>query len=538
MNSLNIENKLKIQRVGMKIAILKENTKNETRVAITPQSINNLINLGYEVLLQKDAGVMANYSNDEYKQAGAEIVSGDTIYKEGDIFIKINPFSKEEIESIDNKKTLIAMFSPYVSEQNKKNLDIFAKKEFNAISMDMIPRISRAQKMDVLSSMSSVSGSRAVMEAAMEFGSSFGASINAAASTPRAKVLVIGAGVAGLSAISLASSMGADVRAFDTRIEAKEQVESLNATFLMVDITEDGSSADGYSKVMSEEFIQAEMRLFKEQAKEVDIIITTALIPGKDAPLLITKDMVEVMKSGSIIVDMAAERGGNCELTKKDEKFISKNGVKIIGYTNLASKMPMLASRLYSANVTHLMNDLTPNKDGVLVVDFDDDVIRGASITKQGGITFPPPLIKVSNAKKDNKQQQEIKPLQSDETTKQDNSSLFTNLSLIVVSIITILASIFAPEVFLTHFIVFILACFVGYHVVWSVTPALHTPLMSVTNAISGVIIVGAILQLNTADYMAFVLACVAIGIACINIAGGFGVTYKTLQMFKKQGVR
>ena len=525
----------------MKIAILKESIKNETRVAITPQSTKDLIKIGYEVLVQKDAGVGANYSNDEYKNAGAKIVSSDTIYKQGDIFIKINPFSKEEIDSIGNKKTLIAMFSPYVSEQNKQNLDVFAKKELNAISMDMIPRISRAQKMDVLSSMSSVSGSRAVIEAAMEFGSSFGASINAAASTPRAKVLVIGAGVAGLSAISLASSMGADVRAFDTRLEAKEQVESLNATFLMVDIAEDGSSADGYSKVMSKEFIQAEMKLFKEQAKEVDIIITTALIPGKDAPLLITKDMVEVMSSGSVIVDMAAERGGNCELTIKEQKTISKNGVKIIGYTNLASKMPMLASRLYSANVVHLMRDLTPNKDGVLVVDFEDDVIRGASITKEGKITFPPPPIKVSNAKKHNNKdikKQEIKPLQSDDIAKQDNSTLFTNLSLIAVSIVTILASIFAPEVFLTHFIVFILACFVGYQVIWSVTPALHTPLMSVTNAISGIIIVGAILQLNTTDYLAFVLACVAIGIACINIAGGFGVTYKTLQMFKKQGAK
>ena len=391
--------------------------------------------------------------------------------------------------------------------------------------MDSVPRISRAQKMDALSSMANVAGSRAVIEAAHCFGRFFGGQITAAGKINPAKILIIGAGVAGLSAIGTATSLGAIVRAFDTRPEVKEQVESLGAEFLTVNLDEDGSSSDGYAKVMSDEFIAAEMELFKEQAAEVDVIITTALIPGKEAPKLITKEMVEVMKPGSVIVDLASQQGGNCELCEKD-KIVNLNGVNIIGFTDLPSRLPSQSSELYSNNLYHILDELTPNKDGNININMDDDVIRGMTIVNKGSITYPPPKIEVSVSTK--KEEKKIEP--AAEPVKKKTTVL---PALIALSSLFVVGA-FAPASFMNHFTVFVLSCFVGYMVIWNVTASLHTPLMSVTNAVSSIIIIGAITQISTTDTLSLILSGVAVFIASINIFGGFAVTKRMLGMFRK----
>ena len=391
--------------------------------------------------------------------------------------------------------------------------------------MDSVPRISRAQKMDALSSMANVAGSRAVIEAAHCFGRFFGGQITAAGKINPAKILIIGAGVAGLSAIGTATSLGAIVRAFDTRPEVKEQVESLGAEFLTVNLDEDGSSSDGYAKVMSDEFIAAEMALFKEQAAEVDVIITTALIPGKEAPKLITKEMVEVMKPGSVIVDLASQQGGNCELCEKD-KIVNHNGVNIIGFTDLPSRLPSQSSELYSNNLFHILDELTPNKDGNININMDDDVIRGMTIVNKGSITYPPPKIEVSVSPK--KEEKKIEP--TAEPVKKKSTVL---PALIALSSLFVVGA-FAPASFMNHFTVFVLSCFVGYMVIWNVTASLHTPLMSVTNAVSSIIIIGAITQISTTDTLSLILSGVAVFIASINIFGGFAVTKRMLGMFRK----
>jgi NAD(P) transhydrogenase subunit alpha len=399
------------------------------------------------------------------------------------------------------------------------------KDKINILSMDSVPRISRAQKMDALSSMANVAGSRAVIEAAHCFGRFFGGQITAAGKINPAKILIIGAGVAGLSAIGTASSLGAIVRAFDTRPEVKEQVESLGAQFLTVNLDEDGSSKDGYAKVMSEEFIAAEMALFKEQAQDVDIIITTALIPGKEAPKLITREMVELMKPGSVIVDLASQQGGNCELCQRDEIAVH-NGVQIIGFTDLPSRLPSQSSELYANNLYHIMDELTPNKDGQININMDDDVIRGMTVIKNGEITYPPPKIEVSVTPK----QQENK-IDSPKPVVEKKSSIIPGL--ISLSVLFLVGA-FAPESFMNHFTVFVLSCFIGYMVIWNVTASLHTPLMSVTNAVSSIIIIGAVTQISTGDTLSLALSGLAIFIASINIFGGFAVTKRMLGMFKK----
>ena len=399
----------------------------------------------------------------------------------------------------------------------------------NLLAIDSVPRISRAQKMDALSSMANIAGSRAVIEASHAFGRFFGGQITAAGKIPPAKILIIGAGVAGLSAIGTATSLGAIVRAFDTRPEVKEQVESLSGEFLTVEIDEDGSGAGGYAKTMSEEYIKAELELFKDQCKEVDIIITTALIPGKPAPKLITDEMLELLKPGSVVVDLAASQGGNCTQTVRDKLTVYKD-VKVIGYTDLPSRLSSQSSQLYATNLFHVLSDLTPKKDGEIFIDMNDDVLRGMSIVKDGTSVYPAPPIEVSVAPSANNNDIESKIKPDIEVKKKSFPLTFFILSVVLLAA---LGSV-APTSFMNHFTVFVLSCFVGYMVVWNVTPALHTPLMSVTNAVSSIIIIGALTQISSDSIISVVLASVAIFIASINIFGGFAVTRRMLEMFRK----
>ena len=505
----------------MKIGVLKEIKDNEKRVAITPNVVSKIKKLGYDILVENNLGSESNFYDDQYIDNGAEVTTKDEVYK-CDLLLKINKPSKEEVSQLSGSQTLISFFSPAI---NSDLLELCKKDKINILSMDSVPRISRAQKMDALSSMANVAGSRAVIEAAHCFGRFFGGQITAAGKINPAKILIIGAGVAGLSAIGTASSLGAIVRAFDTRPEVKEQVESLGAQFLTVNLDEDGSSKDGYAKVMSEEFIAAEMALFKEQAQDVDIIITTALIPGKEAPKLITREMVELMKPGSVIVDLASQQGGNCELCQRDE-IAFHNGVQIIGFTDLPSRLPSQSSELYANNLYHIMDELTPNKDGQINIDMDDDVIRGMTVIKNGEITYPPPKIEVSVTPK----QQENK-IDTPKPVVEKKSSIIPGF--ISLSVLFFVGA-FAPESFMNHFTVFVLSCFIGYMVIWNVSASLHTPLMSVTNAVSSIIIIGAVTQISTSDTLSLTLSGLAIFIASINIFGGFAVTKRMLGMFKK----
>jgi len=419
--------------------------------------------------------------------------------------------------------------------QNEQLMQQMASRKLTVLAMDSVPRISRAQKLDALSSMANIGGYRAVVEAANHFGRFFTGQVTAAGKVPPAKVMVIGAGVAGLAAIGAAKGMGAIVRAFDTRLEVKEQVESMGAEFLELQFEDedDGAGEGGYAKVMSDAFIEAEMALFREQAKEVDIIITTALIPGRPAPELITTDMVESMKPGSVIVDLAAERGGNCKLTVANE--VSKHGdVTLIGYTDLPSRLATQSSQLYGTNLRHLLTDLTPEKDGVINVNLDDEVIRGTTVISQGDILEPPPPPTLTAAPKAAPAAPaDAQALAS--AAEAAKPSALTNIAIMILGAIGLLAiGRVAPADFMSHFTVFVLACFVGYQVIWSVTPALHTPLMSVTNAISGIIVVGALLQISSSSGFVAFLAGIAVLIASINVAGGFLVTQRMLKMFRK----
>ncbi len=517
----------------MKILIAKESIVGECRVSGTPSSVAKLIKLGYEVLVETGAGQLASFTDEQFKNAGATIVPTAS-WDNADIIFKVRGLSGKrsdkasEVGRIRDDQTVISFIYP---AQNQQLLDDLNGIKFNLMAMDCVPRISRAQKMDALSSMANIAGYRAVVEAANCFGRFFTGQITAAGKINPAKVLVIGAGVAGLAAIGAARSLGAIVRAFDTRPEVKEQVESMGADFLLLDFEEDGSGSGGYAKVMSDEFIQAEMALFMEQAKEVDIIVTTALIPGKPAPTLITKDMVESMRPGSVIVDMAAEQGGNCELSKADEVVVYKD-INIIGYTDLPSRLATQSSELYATNLVHLLNDMTPEKDGNIQFDLEDEVVRGATIIKSGTIIWPAPPPKLNVAQKSDSQKPEP-PRENDNTEKTSNG--ITQLGLLgIIALVIWVLGFFAPAEFMAHFTVFVLACFIGYQVIWNVTPALHTPLMSVTNAISGIIVLGAVLQISSNSIVTIILATVSVFIATINIVGGFTVTKRMLQMFQK----
>ena len=511
----------------MRVGTPKEIFDGERRVGMTPDSAVLLQKLGHECFIESGAGQGAGFSDKAYKDKGVTVVkTAAALWKEADIVAKVRPPEEVEVKRFRKGQTLISFFYP---AQNTELLEAMKDKSANVIAMDMVPRISRAQKMDALSSMANIGGYRAVVEAAQHFGRFFTGQITAAGKIPPAKVLVIGAGVAGLAAIGAAKSMGAIVRSFDTRPEVKEQVESMDAEFLMLDFDdEDGSGEGGYAKVMSKEFIEAEMALFAEQARDVDIIITTALIPGKPAPRLITAEMVESMKDGSVIVDLAAEQGGNCELTEPG-RVVTKNGVTLIGYTDLPSRLATQSSQLYGTNLRHLLTEMTPDKNGELVVDMNDEAIRGATICIGGETTWPPPAPKLSAAPK-----AATKPPPPVVEPEQKKSVAGPLIAMALGGLALFGVGAVAPESFMAHFTVFVLACFVGYMVIWNVTPALHTPLMSVTNAISSIIVIGALLQISSDSVLIMLIAAFTILITSINIAGGFAVTRRMLEMFRK----
>ena len=511
----------------MKIAIPKESQSGETRVACTPATVPLLQKLGFEVAVERGAGEAAGFTDAAYEAAGASIAAAAEIWKSPLVY-KVNPPNDKELAKLKAGQTLVSFLYP---RQNEELVQKLTDKKVNALAMDMVPRISRAQALDALSSMANISGYRAVIEAANAFGRFFNGQITAAGKVPPAQVLVIGAGVAGLAAIGTANSLGAVVKAFDTRLEVAEQIESMGGKFLKLDFPQEaGGSSDGYAKVMSDEFIAAEMKLFAEQARECDIIITTAAIPGKPAPKLITKEMVESMKAGSVIVDLAAATGGNCELTKPGELSVTENGVKIIGYTDMANRLAGQSSQLYATNLVNLTKLLSPNKDGEIALDFEDVIIRNMTVTRDGETTFPPPPIQVSAAP-----QAQQQPEKAAAKPEPEPVPAWKKLAPAAIAAALVLwVGAVAPEAFLNHFIVFVLSCVIGYYVVWNVSHSLHTPLMSVTNAISGIIVVGALLQIGHGNGFVSLLAFIAVLIASVNIFGGFYVTRRMLNMFRK----
>jgi NAD(P) transhydrogenase subunit alpha len=508
----------------MLIGIPKERLANESRVAATPKTVEQLIKLGFSVTVEQSAGLRASFDDESFIAAGATITNTTDVWQ-SDIVLKVNAPDDQEIELTRAGSTLVSFIWP---AQNPALLEKLAARNVTVMAMDSVPRISRAQSLDALSSMANIAGYRAIVEAAHEFGRFFTGQITAAGKVPPAKVMIIGAGVAGLAAIGAAGSLGAIVRAFDTRPEVKEQVQSMGAEFLELDFEEEAGSGDGYAKVMSEAFIKAEMELFAAQAKEVDIIVTTALIPGRPAPKLITAEMVASMQPGSVIVDLAAQTGGNCELTVADQVTLTSNGVKIIGYTDLPSRLPTQSSQLYGTNLVNLLKLLCKEKDGDITVDFEDVVVRGVTVIRDGEVTWPAPPIQVSAAPK---AQPAAQPQPKAETKPGSPWRKYLLLALAVV-LFACLANV-APPDFLSHFTVFALSCVVGYYVVWNVSHALHTPLMAVTNAISGIIVVGAVLQMGHGGWVT-ILSFIAVLIASINIFGGFTVTQRMLKMFRK----
>ncbi|WGW02449.1 Re/Si-specific NAD(P)(+) transhydrogenase subunit alpha [Tropicibacter oceani] len=522
----------------MKIGTPKEVEAGEARVAMTPDSATALQKLGYECLIEKGAGALAGFSDADYEAAGVTVVAtAAALWKEADIIAKVRIPTDTELKRLNKDKTLITFFNP---GGNTEGLELAKSKGANVIAMEMVPRISRAQKMDALSSMANIAGYRAVIEAGNNFGRFFTGQITAAGKVPPAKVLVVGAGVAGLAAIGTSTSLGAITYAFDVRPEVAEQVESMGAEFVYLDFEEeqqDGAATGGYASVSSPEFREAQLKKFRELAPDIDIVITTALIPNRPAPKLWLEDMVKAMKPGSVIVDLAAEKGGNVEGTVMDEKVVTDNGVTIIGYTDFPSRMAAQASTLYSTNIRHMLTDLTPDKDGKINHNMEDDVIRGATVAYQGEITFPPPPPKVAAIAAQKKEKpKELTPEEKRAAEvaafKAQTKSQATLL--IVGGVLMALLGMVAPPSFMQHFIVFVLACFIGFQVIWGVAHSLHTPLMAVTNAISGIIVLGALLQIGSGSWLVVLLSTIAVLVATINIVGGFLVTRRMLAMFQK----
>jgi NAD(P) transhydrogenase subunit alpha len=508
----------------VRIGVPKETRPGETRVAATPKTVAQLIALGHEVTLDSGAGALASFTDQAFEEAGASISPTAQVWA-SDIVVKVNPPSDPEIAQLRAGAILACLLAPALAPEL---LDKLSAQGVTALAMDAVPRISRAQALDVLSSMANIAGYRAVIEAANVFGSLFTGQITAAGKVPPAKVLVVGAGVAGLAAIGTASSLGAIVRAFDARPEVGEQVESMGAEFLRIDVEQEAPSATGYAKETSADFNALAEQLYAAQATEVDIIITTALIPGKPAPKLISAEMVASMKPGSVIVDMAAANGGNCELSRPDELVVSDNGVRIIGYTDLPGRLPTQSSQLYGTNVVNLMKLLTPGKDGQVVLDFEDVVQRGMTVVRDGQLTWPPPPVQVSA------QPAAVVPAPAKEKPvlkPRDPRRRFAVMGLVALVFLGV-ASV-SPQTFLSHFTVFALACVVGYYVIFNVTHALHTPLMSETNAISGIILVGALSQIGHGGLVT-VVSFIALAVASINVFGGFTVTQRMLTMFRK----
>ena len=522
----------------MKIGAPKETFEAEARVAMTPDSALQLQKIGHTCFIESGAGLAAGFSDTAYEAAGVTLVdTAAELFEKVDVVVKVRPPSTTEAGQLRNAQTLISLFYP---AQNKDLLELCRQQGATVIAMDMVPRISRAQKMDALSSMANIAGYRAVIEAGNNFGRFFTGQITAAGKVPPAKVLVIGAGVAGLAAIGTATSLGAITYAFDVRPEVAEQIESMGAQFVYLDFepTQDGAATGGYAAPSSPEFREKQLARFRELAPEIDIVITTALIPGRPAPKLWLEDMVRAMKPGSVIVDRAAERGGNCDLTVPDQKVVSDNGVTIIGYTDFPSRMAAQASTLYSTNIRHFLTDLTPKKDGVIVHNMEDDVIRGATVTHGGAVTYPPPPPKVQaiSAAKPKEKPKELTP--EEKRTREVaafRSQTRTQVGLLALGgLLVALVGAYAPASFMSHLIVFALACFVGFQVIWNVSHSLHTPLMAITNAISGIIILGALLQVGSGNWLVVSLAAVSILIATINLVGGFLVTRRMLAMFQK----
>ncbi|MCL4160531.1 UNVERIFIED_CONTAM: hypothetical protein GTU68_051206, partial [Idotea baltica] len=478
------------------IGVPNEVAEDEKRVALTPETAGRIQKLGYKLQIEKSAGESANFSDEAYRAAGVEVV--DDVWASSDIVMKVRQPDEAEAGKLGEGKTLISFLWPAQNEDLVSKLS--AQKPGAVLAMDQVPRISRAQKLDALSSMANIAGYRAVVEAANNFGRFFTGQVTAAGKVPPAKVLVIGAGVAGLAAIGAARSMGAIVRSFDIRPEVAEQIESMGAEFLFLDFdNEDAGTEGGYAKPSSPEFREKQLALFREQATDVDIVITTALIPGRPAPKLWLEDMVKAMKPGSVVVDLAAEQGGNCDLTVPGERIVTENDVTIVGYTDMASRMAAQSSQLYGTNLRHMLDDLTPEKDGVPNVNMEDVVIRGCTVVKDGEITFPPPPVATSAAPKAAPVAAKIDPeeVARKEAAAAAKKKMWTWGGLGISALLLLLIGLTAPAQFLSYFTVFILAVIVGYYVIWNVSHSLHTPLMAVTNAISGIIVIGALLQVS-----------------------------------------
>ena len=522
----------------MKIGAPKEIFPGENRVAMTPDSALQLQKLGHSCVIETGAGAASGFEDAAYEAAGVEIApSAEALFAAADVVVKVREATAEEMGRLRPDQTLIAFFWP---AQNAEMLELAKEKGATVVAMDMVPRISRAQKMDALSSMANIAGYRAVIEAGNNFGRFFTGQVTAAGKVPPAKVLVVGAGVAGLAAIGTSTSLGAITLAFDVRPEVAEQIESMGAEFVYLDFAEaqqDGAATGGYAAPSSPEFREAQLKKFRELAPDVDIVITTALIPGRPAPKLWTEDMVAMMKRGSVIVDLAAERGGNCDLTVKDQKIVTPNGVTIVGYTDFPSRMGTQASTLYANNIRHMLTDLTPGKDGVINHNMEDDVIRGATVAKDGAITFPPPPPKIQAiAAVKREKPKELTP----EEKRAQEVAAFKAQTRQQVTLLTVggglllLAGAFAPASFMAHFIVFVLAVYVGFQVIWNVSHSLHTPLMAITNAISSIIILGALMQIGSGSWLVMILAALSVLMAGVNIFGGFMVTRRMLAMFQK----
>lgn len=524
------------------IGVPRETAPGEKRVATVPDVVQKLVKLGFSVAVESGAGDAANFADDTYRAAGAQVVpTAADIWSRSDIVFKVRPPSPEEVGMLREGGTLVGFVWP---AQNPELMQQLAARRATVLAIDALPRqLSRAQKMDALTSMAGISGYRAVIEAANAFGRFFNGQVTAAGKIPPARVFIAGAGVAGLAAIGTAANLGAIVRANDTRAEVADQVVSLGGEFVKVDYEEEGSGGGGYAKVMSEGFQQAQREMYAREAKDADIIITTALIPGKPAPKLITAEMVRTMKPGSVIVDMAAEQGGNCELTEPGQAVV-KHGVTIIGYTDLVSRLAKQSSTLYSNNLLRLTEELCKAKDGRIDVNMEDDAIRGLTVIKDGEITWPAPPPKLPAARPAAKSAAAVPaPKSHGHGPGEPMSAKSLALVFGIGALLFLLVGLYAPASFLSHFVVFVLACFVGYMVIWNVTPSLHTPLMSVTNAISSIIAIGALVQVapplagGTADRpsgLILGLAVLALALTAINMFGGFAVTRRMLAMFRK----
>ncbi|WP_392544094.1 Re/Si-specific NAD(P)(+) transhydrogenase subunit alpha [Oryzobacter telluris] len=511
----------------MRIGVPKESLPGETRVAATPKTVEQLRALGYAVFVESGAGAHASFDDAAYSAAGADVI--DEAVWNADILLKINAPTDAELLLLRPGQVVASLVSPAL---NPDLVEKLAARGVTSLAMDAVPRISRAQSLDVLSSMANIGGYRAVVEAAHEFGSFFTGQVTAAGKVPPAKVLVVGAGVAGLAAIGTARSLGAIVRAFDARPEVAEQVESMGADFLRIEVEDTGPSADGYARETSADFDAKAAAMYAEQAADVDIVITTALIPGRPAPRLFTEAMVASMKSGTVVVDMAAANGGNVAGSVAGQKVVTANGVTILGYTDLPGRLPTQASQLFGTNLVNLLKLLTPDKDGHLVLDMDDVVQRGMTVVRDGEVLWPPPPVQVSAAPAPAAAAAAPPPEPREPVlTPQRKTALAVGVGLLF-----LLVAAFAPEPFLGHFMVFMLSVVVGFYVIGNVHHALHTPLMSVTNAISGIIVVGALLQVGHGSVAVSVLAFVAILVASINVFGGFRVTARMLQMFRREG--